>query len=269
MDVKKQKIHIWKLIGEKCMLQLQVENLCCQIGQKVILKNISLEVHKGEFVGIIGPNGSGKSTLLKNIYKMLKPTDGRIYLEGQDLLRMSSHKAAQHLAVVAQENDANFDFTVQEVVQMGRYPRKRLLETVNQQDTEIVRKMLRKVQMEERIDRSFLSLSGGEKQRVLIARALAQETEMIILDEPTNHLDIGSQIKTLNLLKQTGKTVLTALHDLSIAARYCDCIYVLKDGRSYASGNTKEIINSELVEDLYHLKADVFTKNGRLFVDYD
>ncbi|MGN0354405.1 MAG: ABC transporter ATP-binding protein [Muricoprocola sp.] len=251
------------------MLQLKVENLGYQVRQKVILQDVSLEVYKGEFIGIIGPNGSGKSSLLKNIYKMLVPDKGNIYLEGQDLLRMSSHKMAQHLAVVAQENDANFDFTVREVVQMGRYPRKKLLETVNQQDAGIVQQMLKKVQMEQFIDRSFLSLSGGEKQRVLIARALAQETEMIILDEPTNHLDIGSQIKTLNLLKQTGKTVLTALHDLSIAARYCDRIYVLKDGRSYADGKTREIINSRLVEELYHLKADVFMKNGRLFVDYD
>ena len=252
---------------EKYMLQ--VENISYHIKQKTILQHVSLEVQKGEFVGILGPNGSGKSTLLKNIYKLLIPAEGQICLEGKNLLQMSSRKMAQYIAVVAQENEANFDFTVREVVQMGRYPRKGLLETANRQDAEIVQRSLQQVGLDSLIDRSFLSLSGGEKQRILIARALAQETEMIILDEPTNHLDIGSQIKTLNLLKQSGKTVLTALHDLSIAARYCDRIYVLKDGEVYASGKTGEIITSKLVENLYQLKSDIFTRNNRTFIDYD
>lgn len=197
---------------------LKVEKITYGTKQKEILKGISLQVKQGEFVGVIGPNGSGKSTLLKNIYKMLTPKSGDILLDGKSLVKMSNRQMAERLAVVTQESEANFDFTVGEVVQMGRYPRKRLMEAANEQDREKVKESLQLVGMEDFLNRSFLTLSGGEKQRVLIARALAQETEMVILDEPTNHLDIGSQIKTLSLLKHSGKTVLTALHDLSLAA---------------------------------------------------
>ena len=175
---------------------------------------------------------------------------------------------AERLAVVAQESEANFDFTVGEVVQMGRYPRKRLMEAANEQDGEKVKESLQLVGMEDFLNRSFLTLSGGEKQRVLIARALAQETEMVILDEPTNHLDIGSQIKTLSLLKHSGKTVLTALHDLGLAARFCDRIYVLKDGEKLCDGKPSELISSELVKTLYHIDAEVFQRNEKIYIDY-
>ena len=247
---------------------LKVENITYGTKQKEILKGISLQVKQGEFVGVIGPNGSGKSTLLKNIYKMLTPKSGDILLDGKSLVKMSNRQMAERLAVVAQESEANFDFTVGEVVQMGRYPRKRLMEAANEQDREKVKESLQLVGMEDLLNRSFLTLSGGEKQRVLIARALAQETEMVILDEPTNHLDIGSQIKTLSLLKHSGKTVLTALHDLSLAARFCDRIYVLKDGENLCDGKPSELISSELVKTLYHIDAEVFQRNKKIYIDY-
>ena len=247
---------------------LKVENITYGTKQKEILKGISLQVKQGEFVGVIGPNGSGKSTLLKNIYKMLTPKSGDILLDGKSLVKMSNRQMAERLAVVAQESEANFDFTVGEVVQMGRYPRKRLMEAANGQDREKVKESLQLVGMEDFLNRSFLTLSGGEKQRVLIARALAQETEMGILDEPTNHLDIGSQIKTLSLLKHSGKTVLTALHDLSLAARFCDRIYVLKDGENLCDGKPSELISSELVKTLYHIDAEVFQRNKKIYIDY-
>ena len=238
---------------------LKVENITYKTRQTEILKGVSLQVKQGEFVGVIGPNGSGKSTLLKNIYRMLTPTSGEILLDGQSLIKM---------AVVSQENEANFDFTVGEVVQMGRYPRKKMMEAANERDREIVGRSLEMVGMEEFQERSFLTLSGGEKQRVLIARALAQETEMIILDEPTNHLDIGSQLKTLSLLKSSGKTVLTALHDLSLAARFCDRIYVLKDGKNLCDGTPETLISSELVKELYQIEAEVFLHKDRIYIDY-
>lgn len=247
---------------------LKVENITYGTKQKEILKGISLQVKQGEFVGVIGPNGSGKSTLLKNIYKMLTPKSGDILLDGKSLVKMSNRQMAERLAVVAQESEANFDFTVGEVVQMGRYPRKRLMEAANEQDREKVKESLQLVGMEDFLNRSFLTLSGGEKQRVLIARALAQETEMVILDEPTNHLDIGSQIKTLSLLKHSGKTVLTTLHDLSLAARFCDRIYVLKDGENLCDGKPSELISSELVKTLYHIDAEVFQRNKKIYIDY-
>ena len=247
---------------------LKVENIEYKTKQTKILRGVSLQVHPGEFVGVIGPNGSGKSTLLKNIYRMLTPTSGEILLDGKSLIKMSNRKMAERLAVVAQESEANFDFTVGEVVQMGRYPRKKMMEAANNEDREIVKQSLGMVGMDEFLERSFLTLSGGEKQRVLIARALAQETEMIILDEPTNHLDIGSQIKTLSLLKNSGKTVLTALHDLGLAARFCDRVYVLKDGRNLCDGQPETLISSELVKELYQIDAEVFTRKDRIYIDY-
>lgn len=247
---------------------LKVENLSYRTKHISIIEQISLEVQKGEFIGVIGPNGSGKSTLLKNIYKMLTPSSGEILLEGKSLLKMTNRQMAEKIAVVAQESEANFDFTVQEVVQMGRYPRKRLMESANLEDQEMIWRSLAMVEMEDFLERSFLSLSGGEKQRILIARALAQETEMIILDEPTNHLDIGGQIKTLTLLKKSGKTVLTALHDLSLASKFCDRVYVLKDGRNFADGRPAEIISEELVKQLYQIQAEIFRHNGKIYIDY-
>lgn len=248
---------------------LEVKDLCYQIRGKEIVKHASLTVKDGEFVGIIGPNGSGKSTLLKNIYKVLKPTSGQIMLDGKDLLAMSNREMASHLAVVAQENGANFDFTVEEVVEMGCYSRRKLFESNGGKERALVYQMLQKTGMEELAERSFLSLSGGEKQRVLIARAFAQETPMIILDEPTNHLDAGSQMRTLKLLKESGKTVLTALHDLSLAARFCDRIYVMYQGSDSVSGTPEEVISSELIRKLYDLDGKVFHYDGRLYIDYE
>lgn len=247
---------------------LQVENLGYRIKNKTILRNINLEVREHEFVGIIGPNGSGKSTLLKNIYKVLTPTEGEIRIDSENLRTMSNRQMASKLAVVAQENGANFDFTVEEVVQMGRYSKKKPLEVSNETDREVVRQMLERTGMEAFRERSFLSLSGGEKQRVLIARAFAQETDMIVLDEPTNHLDAGSQMNTLKLLKASGKTVLTALHDLSLANRFCDRIYVLREGQIYCHGVPEEIISEEMIEELYGIEAEIFHHSGRMYIDY-
>lgn len=247
---------------------LQVKDLSYEIKKQIILQDVSLEVREGEFVGIIGPNGSGKSTLLKNIYKVLRPGSGSILLKEENLLTMSNRRMANHISVVAQESGANFDFTVEEVVQMGRYSKKSLLETANEEDKGIVKQALMRTGMEAFKDRSFLTLSGGEKQRVLIARSFAQETEMIILDEPTNHLDAGSQMKILTLLKNSGKTVLAALHDLALAGRFCDRIYVLQKGRVDCSGTPSAVISDELIRRLYETEANVFRYKEKMYIDY-
>lgn len=247
---------------------LSVKNLTYRVRYKTLIEEISLEVRDGEFVGIIGPNGSGKSTLLKNLYKMLTPNAGEVLLDEKSLLSMSNRQMARKIAVVSQENNANFDFTVAEVVQMGRYPKKRMMESANDDDWRIVQDSLKLVEMESFYNRSFLSLSGGEKQRVLIARALAQQTEMVILDEPTNHLDIGSQMRTLQILKQSGKTVLTALHDLTFAAKFCDRVYVLFQGRVYDSGKPEDVISKEMIKKLYNVDAELFERNGKIYIDY-
>lgn len=178
-----------------------------------ILKGISIESQDKEFVGIIGPNGSGKSTLLKCIYRILKPDAGAVYLDGEELHSMSVKSSARKMAVVAQHNYYNFDFTVREVVLMGRAPHKKTLERDNAKDYQIVDEALRTVQMEAFADRTFSTLSGGEQQRVILARALAQQTPALILDEPTNHLDM----KTKDILKQAlmdfDGTLIVVSHD--------------------------------------------------------
>ncbi|WRS28662.1 ABC transporter ATP-binding protein [Oscillospiraceae bacterium MB08-C2-2] len=247
---------------------IEVHGVTYTAAGRPILNDVSMEVGEGEFVGVIGPNGSGKSTLLKNIYKVLSPAKGKILLYGQDIQKLTNRQAASRLAVVAQENSANFDFTVEEVVSMGRYPSKKMLDTLDEQDSAIIQQVIRSVGIEAFAKHSFLHLSGGEKQRALIARAMAQQTEIIVLDEPTNHLDIGSQIHTLRMLKSSGKTILAALHDLGTASRCCDRIYVMQEGAILCSGKPKDIITKPLIEALYHIQADIFDHNEKLFIDF-
>ena len=221
-----------------------------------ILKGISIESQDKELVGIIGPNGSGKSTLLKCIYRILKPDAGAVYLDGEELHSMSVKSSARKMAV-AQHNYYNFDFTVREVVLMGRAPHKKTLERDNAKDYQIVDEALKTVQMETFADRTFSTLSGGEQQRVILARALAQQTPALILDEPTNHLDITHQIMLMELVKKLNVTVISAIHDLNIAAAYCDKIYVLKDGVLESYGTPQEVLTPELIRRIYKVEAEV------------
>ncbi len=236
---------------------MQVVDLSYSNNGKKILEDICLNIAKGEFIGVIGPNGSGKSTLLKNLYLSLKPDSGVVMLDGADLFKMKVKKVATILGVLGQENEISFDFTVEEIVAMGRSPHKRLFEIETQLDHDIVAQALTKTNMVEKGEQNFSTLSGGEKQRVLIARLLAQQTDFLLLDEPTNHLDINFQLQVFDLVKGLGVTVLSAIHDLNIAALYCDRIYVLKEGRIYKTGNPEEILTSKLIFDVYGIKADV------------
>ncbi len=244
---------------------LTVENLSYSAGSRTILRGAELEVHEGEFVGIIGPNGSGKSTLLKNMYKVLLPQSGAITLMGDDLLAMSSREMAQRLAVVIQEQEGGFDFTVEEVIMMGRHARKGLLEPEDDRDRALVDQILQRTQLESIREQSFTTLSGGEKQRVLIARALVQDTPCLILDEPTNHLDIKYQLQLMDLVRALGRTAVAAIHDLNIAALYCHRIYVLKAGQVIASGTPRQVLTPQLIRQVYEVEAEVTQDSqGRL-----
>ncbi|WP_066638511.1 ABC transporter ATP-binding protein [Desulfolucanica intricata] len=238
-------------------MKLQVKNLSFAYDYKPIIKDICLNVKKGEFVGLIGPNGSGKSTVLKNLYRALKPDAGEVKLDGGNLFKLTHKKAATKIGVVGQENLVPFDFKVEEIVAMGRSPHKKFFDRDTPRDKEIVRHSLAYLGMEDMTQRSYLHLSGGEKQRVLIARVIAQETDFLILDEPTNHLDIRYQLQILDLVKHLHATVLTAIHDLNIAALYCDRLYVLKDGRLYKTGTPEEVLTPEIISAVYGIEADV------------
>ena len=174
-------------------MSLAVKNLDYEIGNERILDQISLEIKEGEFVGLVGPNGCGKSTLLKHIYRTYKPKGQTVFLDGKDIMDLSAKKLAGELAVMAQENQLEFDFTVRDMVMFGRYAHKKFLEGDTAKDRELCEKCLREVGLSGYETRSYLSLSGGEKQRVLLARVLMQESRYIVLDEPTNHLDVSYQ----------------------------------------------------------------------------
>lgn len=252
------------------MFKLQVKNLEFSIDKKEILKDISFEIPKGSFVGIIGPNGSGKSTILKNIYRLYKPDSGQILLDNKNLLNMKDKDCAKEIAVLAQESNSQFDFTVEQIVKMGRYPYKSVFENYSKKDLDMVTDMLKRVGLEDYVGRSFSKLSGGEKQRTLIARALVQDTEFLILDEPTNHLDIGYQIQLMDLVKSLNITTLSAIHDMNMASMYCDYLIVMKDGKIKNCGSVKEVITEEMLRDIFGVNAYVGVNpmNNKLQVSF-
>lgn len=238
---------------------LNTKRLSYGVRERQILNGVDFHASRGEFIGIVGPNGSGKSTFLKNIYKVLKPQSGQIELMNEDLLTMSNREMAQRMAVVVQERENSFDFSVEEVVMMGRQARRRLLEREDDTDRALVERILREMQLIELKERDFGSLSGGEKQRVLIARALAQETEVLVLDEPTNHLDIKYQFQLMETVRRLDCTVIAALHDLNLAAMYCDRIYALKEGHVAGVGTPRELLTSDFIREIYEVDAQVNT----------
>ncbi|MFI8810161.1 MULTISPECIES: ABC transporter ATP-binding protein [unclassified Streptomyces] len=249
---------------------LTAENISVTLGGAQVVRELSMDVPAGRFVGVVGPNGCGKSTFLKSVYKVVTPDSGGVTLGGLDVLASRPRTVFTRLAVVAQFHELSFDFTVAEIVAMGRVPHKRLLETTGERDREIVRLSLDRVRMGAYGDRGFRTLSGGEKQRVMLARALAQEPSFLILDEPTNHLDIKYQLQIFSIVKELGIGVLAALHDLSMAAGYCDELYVLKDGAVVTHGPPDRVLTRELIREVYEVECETYRNpvTGRLAIAY-
>ena len=251
-------------------MNIKTDNIQVSFGSKPILHDISLAIHDKEFVGIIGPNGSGKSTFLKCLYRVLQPSGGKIFFDGSELNSLSHRDTALKMAVVAQHSTINFDFSVLEMVLMGRSPYKGLLDRDQLDDYEIARHALAEVGLSDFESRNFNTLSGGEQQRVILARALAQRTECLVLDEPTNHLDIKYQLELMTIVKRLDATVVSAIHDLNLAAIYCDRIIALKDGHIVCSGTPQEVLTAETIRHIYGVSATVQTlPNGRLNIIYN
>jgi ABC-type cobalamin/Fe3+-siderophores transport systems, ATPase components len=223
-----------------------------------VVDGVDLSIKKGEFVGLIGPNGCGKSTVLKNVYRVLKPSSGSIFIDNDNIEKLSYRNTAQKISVVGQNQETTFDFTVREVVSMGRHPYKKLFEADTKKEKELILKCLESLGMQDRINEKFSTLSGGEKQRVLLAKAVAQDTDFMILDEPTNHLDINYQIQIFDLLKNLNITVFTAIHDLNIAALYCDRLLVINKGKIVFEGTPEEVVSQKMIKEIYHVDAHVY-----------
>ena len=240
-------------------MNIEASSIHATLGGNEILKGVGIQAGPGDFVGIIGPNGSGKSTLLKCVYRTLKPDEGAVLLDGNSLLSMSYRQSAKSIAVLAQHNYYNFEFSVRDVVLMGRSPHKKAMERDNAEDYRIVDEALDTVGMLPFRERSFQTLSGGEQQRVILARALAQQTPCLILDEPTNHLDIKYQLQLLDIVKGLHKTVISAIHDLNIAAMYCTWFVVMKDGQVITQGTPRQVLTPELIREVYEVEATVST----------
>jgi iron complex transport system ATP-binding protein len=232
-------------------MSLELLNLSVDIAGRRIVSDIDIHVPDGGFVGLLGPNGSGKSTILKAMYRVHRPANGRVLLDRADLLAMRPKQAARRVAVVAQESTVEFDLTVLEMVMIGRTPHKGPFDRDNDEDHSVVEQAIARVGCEHLTGRRFNTLSGGEKQRVLIARAVAQGADHLILDEPTNHLDVRYQVEILELIVGLDVTVLAALHDLSLAALFCDTVHLLAGGRVAASGTPGHVITSEIVRHAY------------------
>ncbi len=239
-------------------MRVSYENIRVRLGGREIVKGISLSSVEGRITGIIGPNGCGKSTLIKTTFGICAPWAGTVFLDGQDAAKISPRKLASLVGYVGQDTECVFDFSVADVVAMAMYarrePAKRTREVVEQALLELGILPLK--------NRSILSLSGGERKLVFIARAAALGADVIILDEPTNHLDIRHQLFLLDYLKQSGKTVLIVLHDLRLAAHYCDYLYVLSEGRVRVSGEPMEVLTPELVREVFQIPGRAYVNQA-------
>lgn len=245
---------------------LQIEDLSSGYRQECVLNSLSFSVHKGEFIGIIGPNGAGKTTLLKTLSHIIKPRKGRVFMDGEDIHLMATTKVAKKLAIVGQDLRPIFSFTVEEIVLMGRTPYIGILGQEKKKDLEIVEEVLELTDLIGLKARPIDELSAGERQRVLIAKALAQQPEVLLLDEPTAHLDIGYQIEILDLVRSLKEekclTVVCVLHDLNLASQYSDRIMLLNKGAIAGFDLPKKILKYEVIEKIF--KAHVLVKEDML-----
>jgi ferric enterobactin transport ATP-binding protein fepC len=250
-------------------MNLICNNISYSIKDKTILHNVSIDVKGNKFYSILGPNGCGKTTLLKTIYRILKPSFGKILLNNKNMEDIRLKDSAKEMAVVAQFNEINFDCNVEDMVMLGRTPHIGFMQTEKQIDYDIVKDALRKVGMLDKSDRSYLSLSGGEKQRVALARAIAQRPSLLLLDEPTNHLDIKYKIEILQIIKDLNINVLAVLHNIQLACKYSDYIYLMKGGEIKYEGNPKSTITKESMKDVYDIDCKIsWADDNQALIEY-
>jgi iron complex transport system ATP-binding protein len=239
---------------------ITIHNLSVVRGGRRILSDVGFSVPRGSVVGIVGPNGAGKSTLLSCIYRHITYQQGQILIEGRDLQTLPRKELACMVAAVPQDTPIVFDLTVEDIVSAGRIPHSSplsALSNASKEDRNIVDQSLRRVNLEHLRHRSVATLSGGERQRALLGRALAQAASILIFDEPTNHMDLANQEQLLELIRSHTGTCLIAIHDLNLAAEYCDRIVVMAEGSLVTVGTPEEVVTSILLEEIFGVHGQV------------
>ncbi|WP_227130854.1 heme ABC transporter ATP-binding protein [Halorubellus salinus] len=239
---------------------IRVEDLTVSLGGTHVLDDVSMAVDDGEFVGLVGPNGAGKTTLLRCLSGVLSPDDGVVTVDGDAVGSLGAREASRRIAVVPQDTQLAFDFSVRDVVAMGRTPHRGRFDRASSEDHDVVDRAMDRTEVAQFAEKAITAVSGGERQRVVLARALAQEAPVLLLDEPTASLDVNHQVRTLDLvadLVEDGRTAVAAIHDLSLAARYCDRLVLLADGGVVAAGPPERVLERATVADAFDADAAV------------
>ncbi|MFD1745502.1 ABC transporter ATP-binding protein [Rhizobium helianthi] len=251
-------------------MMLGAERVKWTSGGRLIVDEVTLHVETGQTLGLIGPNGSGKSSLIRLLAGLRAPSGGAVMLDGKAITRFGRRELARRVSVVEQHPSTEASVTVLDVVRLGRTPYRSAFSAWSEDDEQIVEEALAHVGLEQHRDRHWHTLSGGERQRVQLARALAQSPSILILDEPTNHLDIQHQIEILRLVARLSVTTVVAIHDLNLAARFCDAIAVLEEGKLVACGSPLEILTQELIARVFKVEAHVAKSeyHGRLHIQF-
>mgnify|MGYP006104761695 FL=1 len=252
-------------------LELMVaENISFTYETSLVLKDLSISIQKQDFIGLIGPNGSGKSTLLKIMGGVLKTDSGSIQFKKTSVSKINKKLFAQSVSWIPQDHPMVFPFKVSEIVMMGRHPYLSALAFESEEDFDITRRAMETTMTSQFSDRYFNEISGGEKQRVMIASALAQNPKMMLLDEPTSALDLKYQIQILNILKNLNvnhdMTLVIAMHDLNLASRFCNRLVLLSEGEIVRDGTPQQVLEKDILEQVYGIDIELSTRDGYIMV---
>ena len=239
----------------KGKIMLKIRNLSVGYRNKEVIQNLSLNFSTGEFCALLGPNGAGKSTLLKALIKYIEPISGEIFLNDKNLQNMSHKQTAKIISMIPQDFQLQFDYKVKDLVMMGRFPHLGYWQSYSKKDEEITENILKQLDLIKYKDTNFSQLSGGEKQRVSIARALAQETDIVLMDEAFVNLDVNHQLEIMQILsdinKKQNKTIILVSHNINLASDYCDRIIMMKDGKIIADGKPKSVVTEKNIKTVF------------------
>lgn len=245
---------------------IEIKDLCAGYGNGDIIKNISFVLKKGEFLSILGRNGSGKSTLIKAIQGLLKNVSGKVSVKGKDLFSLKPHEIARKIAYVPQLHPLSFEFSVEEIILMGRYVYQKRFTGASSEDKKIIKEIMDLTATSHLREKKIAHLSGGERQRVFIARALAQDTPLLFLDEPSAHLDISYQVEIYQILKrlqkEKEKTILSAEHNINLAISYSQRLLFLKEGSIHSLGPPSDLVTKQKILEVF--QADVMVRDNML-----